>query len=102
MTERTIDEKIVPVILPQDLDLSTLILDSPAEEEESELGEERDTNGDEGRIVEFRRLLLAVVSDDGSDGFYDEDHVHGSHEEGVDDLVHGSEESVEERGFGQL
>ena len=72
-----VNQEIVPVILPKDLDLSALILDSPAEEEERELGRKRDSHGDKRRIVELGSFLLAVVGDDGSNGLDDEDHVDG-------------------------
>lgn len=75
-----IDEEIVSVVFPQDVDLAVLVPQGPAVEEEAEFGAESDGNGDDGGQVKSPGCLVAARCEC-TRGLDDQDEGDSCHEE---------------------
>lgn len=84
-----VDQEIVAVVLPQDVDLAVLVLDAPAIQEQDELGAEGNSNRNDGWQVEaVGGRVGALVRGEGLNGEGDEDERDAAHEEAKGDVAH--------------
>ncbi|KAI6770813.1 hypothetical protein HG531_009668 [Fusarium graminearum] len=91
---KTVDEKIITVILPEDIYLAVFVLERPAVEEKGELGGESAADRDDSRkmkvLVSFR--LCQLLTCEGND-----DEGHGNHEEAEYNIPYGLKTSLASR-----
>ena len=82
----SINEQVVPVICPKDLHLAAILPEGHAVEEQEDFGTEGGSDGYDGGDVEVVGFGVAVVGDDGADGFDYDDQVDGAHSSGSRDV----------------